>query len=65
MLIDALNLNNNSIVSLSHEYYRSCFPAYTFNSYVGLAGGGIPRMDHNFFAADSSNFLLGIPFAAD
>jgi hypothetical protein len=30
MLLDALNLNNNSIVALSHEYYRSCFPAYVF-----------------------------------
>jgi hypothetical protein len=64
MLLDVLNLNN-SLVSLSHEYYCSCFPADTFNTYVTIAGGGAPRMDHNFFAADTSNFLLGIPFAAD
>jgi hypothetical protein len=34
MLLDALNLNNNSLVCLSHEYYRSYFPAYTFHTYV-------------------------------
>jgi hypothetical protein len=33
MLLDALNLNNNSLVSLSHEYYRSCFPIFTFYTY--------------------------------
>jgi hypothetical protein len=65
MLLDALNLNNNSLVSLSHEYYRSCFPAYKFQTYQGIAGGGFPRTDYNLFSADTSNFLLGIPFAAD
>jgi hypothetical protein len=30
MLFNDLNLNNNSIVSLSHEYERSCFPLYVF-----------------------------------
>jgi hypothetical protein len=57
-LLDALNLNNNPLVSLSHEYYRSCFPGFTFYTYQGLAGGGFPREDHNLFAADTSNFLL-------
>jgi hypothetical protein len=65
MLLDALNLNNNSLVSLSHEYYRSCFPGFPFYTYQGLAGDGFPRKDHNLFAADTSNFLLGIPFVAD
>jgi hypothetical protein len=65
MLLDALNLNNNSIVALSHDYYRSCFPAYTFQRYQGIAGGGFHRTDYNLFSADTSNFLLGIPFAAD
>jgi hypothetical protein len=65
MLLDALNLNNNSLVSLSHEYYRSRCPGFTFYSYQGMAGGDLPREDHNLFAADTSNFLLGIPFATD
>jgi hypothetical protein len=65
MLLDAFNLNNNSLVSLSHEYYRSCFPAFTFYTYQEIAVYGVPRTDHNLFSADSSSFLLGIPFAGD
>jgi hypothetical protein len=65
MLLDAVNLNNNSLVILSHEYYRSCFPAYICCIYQGISGCGVPRTDQNIFAADTSNFLLGIPFAAD
>jgi hypothetical protein len=34
MLLDALNLNNNSLVGLSHEYYLSCFPLFEYNSYA-------------------------------
>jgi hypothetical protein len=30
-----------------------------------MAGGGAHRSDHDLFAADTSNFLLGIPFEAD
>jgi hypothetical protein len=65
MLLDTLNLNNNSLVVLSHEYYHSCFPAYTFHTYQGITLGGFSRTDLNVFAADTSTFLLGIPFAAD
>jgi hypothetical protein len=66
MLLDALHLNNNSLVSLPHEYYRSCFPMSETNSFGVLGGaGGIPTRDHDLYAADTSNFLLGIPFAAD
>jgi hypothetical protein len=66
MLLDALNLNKNSLVSLSHEYYRSCFPMSETNSFAAMGGaGGIPTQDHDLYAADPSNFLLGIPFAAD
>jgi hypothetical protein len=66
MLLDALNLNNNSLVSLSHEYYRSCFPVFNFYSYAAMGGvGGLPVADCDIFAADTANFLLGIPFAAD
>jgi hypothetical protein len=65
MLLDPLNLNNNSLVSLPHEYYRGCFPAYKFQTYQGIAGGGFLRTDYNLFSADTSNFLLGIPYAAD
>jgi hypothetical protein len=65
MLFDALNLNNNSFMALSHEYYHSCFPLYTFHTYQGIAGCGANRKDCNLFAADNSNFLLGIPFAAN
>jgi hypothetical protein len=39
MLLDPHNLNNNSLVSLSHEYYRSCFPVINFYSYAALGGG--------------------------
>ena len=39
MLLDTLNLNNNSLTSLSHEYFRSCFPVlsdYTFAAVVEM-----------------------------
>jgi hypothetical protein len=66
LLLDALNLNNNSLVSLPHEYFRSCFSMTETNSYAVMGGsGGAPRKDHDIFADDTSNFLLGIPFAAD
>jgi hypothetical protein len=67
MLLDALNLNNNSFVSLSSEYYRSFFPVFDFHTFVGglVALTNAPNADHNLFAVDTSNFLLGIPFAAD
>jgi hypothetical protein len=66
MLLDPLNLNNNSLASLSHEYFRSCFPIFDYYSYDAGAGlNGAPIKDHDIFAADTSNFLLGIPFAAD
>jgi hypothetical protein len=63
MLLDTLNLNNNSLVSLSYEYFRSCFPVST--NYTYGAGGGSEIAAHDIFEADTSNFLLGIPFAAD
>jgi hypothetical protein len=65
MLLDALNLNNNSLASLSYEYYRSCFPTYTFYSYNGVDGVNPPTEDRNLFDANNSNFLLGFPVAAD
>jgi hypothetical protein len=65
MLLDAINLNNNSLAKLSHEYYRSCFPMYMFYSYNENALGGPPIEDRNLFGADTSNLLLGFPFAAD
>jgi hypothetical protein len=58
ILLDALNLNNNSLVALFHEYDHNCFLLYTFHIYQGIAGGGAPRKDCNLFAADTSNFLL-------
>jgi hypothetical protein len=57
MLLDALNLNNNSLASLSHEYYRSCFHVFNFYSYVGIGAGGSPAADCDIFAADTTNFL--------
>jgi hypothetical protein len=63
MLLDTLNLNNNSLTSLSSEYFRSCFPA--LSDYTYAAGGGNEVAAHDIFAADTYNFLLGIPFAAD
>jgi hypothetical protein len=36
------------------------------NSFAAKGGaGGIPIQDHDLFAADTSNFLLEIPFATD
>jgi hypothetical protein len=38
MLLDVLNLNNNSFVCLPFEYYHSCFPAFTNYSYAAADG---------------------------
>jgi hypothetical protein len=36
------------------------------NSFSGLGGaGGISAQDHDLIDDDTSNFLLGIPFATD
>jgi hypothetical protein len=63
MLLDTLNLNNNSLTSLSLEYFRSCFPVLTDYTFGGAGGNEIAAND--IFQSDTSNFLLGIPFAAD
>jgi hypothetical protein len=63
MLLDNLNLNNNSLVSLPSEHFRSCLPSLTDYSFGGGSGNEIAA--HDIFTSDTSNFLLGIPFAAD
>jgi hypothetical protein len=63
MLLDTLNLNNNSLVSLPYEYFRSCFPGLTDYSFGANIGNEVAA--HTIFTADPSSFLLGIPFAAD
>jgi hypothetical protein len=65
MLLDALNLNNNSLVGLSSDYYRSCRHVIDYYTFVGFANGGTLTIDQNIFSNDITNFLLGIPFAAD
>jgi hypothetical protein len=63
MLLDTLNLNNNSLVSLQYEHFGCCFPALTDYSFGAVGGNEIAA--YNIFTADTSSFLLGIPFAAD
>jgi hypothetical protein len=63
MLLDILNLKNNSLISLSYEYFRSCFPGLTNYTFAVVGGDEIDI--HNIFTADTSTFLLGIPFADD
>jgi hypothetical protein len=65
MLLDALNLNNNSLAGLSADYYRSCRHVIDNFTFVGIANDGVPSIDQNIFSNNITNFLLGIPFAAD
>jgi hypothetical protein len=63
MLLDALNLNNNSLVGLPADYFYSCFS--TSQTYITAAGNTAIIPQEDLLATDTTNFLLGIPFAAD
>jgi hypothetical protein len=63
MFLDTLNLNNNSLTNLSYKYFRSCFPGLV--DYTFAAGGGDEVGTFNIFTADTSSFLIGIPFEVD
>jgi hypothetical protein len=63
MLLDALNFNNNPIVGLPGEYLISCRPLKDFT--VIQNNGGVSTYTQDLMSFDTSNFLLGIPFAAD
>jgi hypothetical protein len=65
MLLNTLNLNNNSLVGLPLDYYKRCFPVAETYTYVSIANGGVPTMDSNLIDNDITNYLLRIPFAAD
>jgi hypothetical protein len=62
MLLDALNFNNNPLVGLPTEYLISCTPSL---KYVTVANNGGMTYCSDMNYADTTNFLLGIPFAAD
>jgi hypothetical protein len=65
MLLEALDLNNNSLVGLPADYFRSNYHVLEYSSFVGLGNGCTPALDQNLFSNDITIFLLGIPFAAD
>ncbi|GMO24415.1 MAG: hypothetical protein Ta2E_13220 [Mycoplasmoidaceae bacterium] len=62
MLLDTLNLNNNSLVGLPLEFYTSWFHASSYNA---VAAAGFITRNGGISNSYISNFLLGIPFAAD
>jgi hypothetical protein len=61
-VLDALNLNNHSIFSLSADYYFCCFPS---SHYQVLETNGTATKSQDLLSTDITNFLLGISFAAD
>jgi hypothetical protein len=64
MLLDALNFNNNMIAGFPSEYLNSCRPMTTLTNNAVAANTAM--VENNIMMnVDTTNFLLGIPFAAD
>jgi hypothetical protein len=64
MLLDALNFNNNMIAGLSTEYLNSCRPKTTLTNKAAAANLAMVE-NSTIMNVNTTNFLLGIPFAAD
>jgi hypothetical protein len=64
MLLDALNFNNNMIAGLPSEYLNSCRPMTIITNNVVAANTAMVK-NQTILNIDTTNFLLGIPFAAD
>jgi hypothetical protein len=64
MLLDALNFNNNMIAGLPAEYLNSCRPTTIITSNTVAANTAMVE-NQTIMNGDTTNFLLGMPFAAD
>jgi hypothetical protein len=62
MLLDAFHFNNNTFVDFPTEYLISCTPML---KYVTFANNGDVTYNIDMNKADTTNFPLDIPFAAD
>jgi hypothetical protein len=64
MLLDALNFNNNMIAGLSSKNLNSCRPLTTQVNNIIAANTAMVE-NSIIMSVDITNFLIGIPFAAD
>jgi hypothetical protein len=62
MLLDALNISNNSLVELPREIINSCKAETVVTASVA---NGFTTTVANHLKQDTRNFLLAILFAAD
>jgi len=60
---DALNVNNNTLLSISDDVARSLQPYTNVQEYAAETAD--PTSEKIYWATDRSNFFIGIPFSND
>ena len=60
--LDALNVNNNSLISISEDVSTSLQPYYNLNT---SDANGTLTLTKKYIQKDKSNFFIGIPFSND
>lgn len=62
LTLDALNLNNNTITSISRDLATSLQPYTTLYNRTGVATNAAAAVEKIWKLGDYSNFMIGVPF---
>jgi len=63
LILDALNINNNTLISIPKDLATSLQPYRTINTYT--SDGGVPTKGKTYLPYDRSKFLIGVAFCND